>query len=33
MEYIFIRAKEDVITEKNDGMKNSKDKKKLSTKK
>ena len=27
MEYIFIRAKKDVITENNNGMKNSKEKK------
>ena len=28
MEYMFIRAKKNVITEKNDGMKNSKEKRK-----
>ena len=33
MEYIFVRAKKDVITEKNNGMKNSKYKRKLSVKK
>ena len=34
MEYIiFIHAKKDVITEKNDAMKNSKEKRKLSAKK
>ena len=27
MEYIFIHVKKDVITEKNDGIKNSKEKK------
>ena len=30
MIYIFIYAKKDMITEKNDGMKNSKEKRKLS---
>ena len=33
MEYIFIHAKKDVITTKSDGMKNSKEKSKLSAKK
>ena len=33
MEYIFIHAKKDVITEKNNGMKNSKEKRKSSAKK
>ena len=33
MEYIFIPAKKDVITEKNDGMNDSKEKRKLSAKK
>ena len=29
MKYIFILAKKDVITEKNDGMENSKEKKEI----
>ena len=33
MKYIFVHTKKDVITEENDGMKNLKEKRKLSTKK
>ena len=33
MEYIFIRATKDEIIEKNDEMKNSKEKRKMSAKK
>ena len=33
MEYIFIHAEKDVITDKNDRMKNWKEKRKLSVKK